>query len=626
MADQENKLPKTSNRTGLMALVAAGVMLLVIVGVMLTRGPAGPEISLHQHYPENTGFYIEVAPGEDLVQRFLMFLDRQYDQKNGLSTDARTTEPATPLDPEQSGTQAEPSGEEVTEESPEPEEPSEPSEQAESKEADTGVAIPAETGSAAAGSFQSALIEKFNTTFKPQVSLGVWLQPANGSGEDPETESSETESPKSESLVALPLKEQLSLEALVQRFHSSPSEFTRKSAYGVDYFVNRDNRSTFAIVGNDLLIASTPKAMETVLEHHQENTPDVFENPVNRKYLALLPGNRQGTILINNTVYSEEVSRFGGRRVQRQVAGQTGIYARYMPVTLIALYREGAQLLRLDTYTPFEVGNMKNQALAKGLRAWYRKQGDFQAAVDLPEDTTFFLALNGLDRAFDIYRAQGMSAEQQAGIKGFETVVQDFGLDFREDIVGLLEGEFVMAGRQENKTPIFLIEKNRQKERVLDRLSQVMAGGFKPVESEEERMGDVRARTFSMPASQSRITIGALRSAIGITSAETFPDLAKVKNGKKKSLRQAQRFRNIQGHLPSKGTVKFYVDIARERAQLERQLAKRDGPALSVNVPEYEWLDAMGGVFWVRQYRTGEDLIRGRIILQLRPQLPEPPR
>ena len=38
-------------------------------------------------------------------------------------------------------------------------------------------------------------------------------------------------------------------------------EFRQREESGVNYYVNRDNRATFAIVGEDLLVTSTPAAM-----------------------------------------------------------------------------------------------------------------------------------------------------------------------------------------------------------------------------------------------------------------------------------------------------------------------------------------------------------------------------
>ena len=376
--------------------------------------------------------------------------------------------------------------------------------------------------------------------------------------------------------------------------------------------VDRDSGIALAVVDGNFLIASNRKAMKTVLENRSQHAPCVFDHPTNKKYLRKLPAKRDGTLVLNNTVYAEHALQ-NRQYMPAPVLQKMERFATILPVTLASLSveentaeenteekdTEGNAYLHVQSVTPLVLKGFDNKDFRKDLRAIYSQSIAFKTPNTMPQDTSFLLAWAGVDRFYDFYTKHLTTPEEKTVLRFTNDFLKSKDMDLRKDVVGLLEGEAALMLRKKSKKPLLLFTKTGEKEKKLTRLTGLLSMAPVPIEQKKEQFGNTSATTLVVPGKDLRISFGSVGPIMGFGITPHFADLVKVKERDMKSLAQDSTYQHMTRRLPRKANGLFYV---------------RFKP--SPNNPPSRWIRMASGAVWARK-EGDADIVFGKFTLKL---------
>ncbi|MCE3236494.1 MAG: hypothetical protein K0Q50_2685 [Vampirovibrio sp.] len=521
---------------------------------------------LYQYYPASTGFYLELAPGEKLTRRFVAFLQEQNlqeeqsraKQKKAMLAELQKQD-AGKLSPQQ-----------------------------------MQALLPPEDESQRK-SFRRVFLEKFNSTFEPYLSLGAW---PDRSKAQPSTLIGQTG--EGNTLIVLPLKDNLDLAAVIERFGLDLKDFKQINTKDESYLEEKNSGTALAVLNRKLLITNTPEAMQATLKHYREHQPNVFDQAINKTYLAKLPWLRQGTFILNNSVYTRKALESKGK-LSAQVAGMSDIF----PLTVGAIQAKADQRVSVRFITPIQFNNIADKHLRNSLQAIAQPAEAFTQAGQLPADTGMMIGMIGLDKAYDFYQDYMMPAENARWLKMMEIILSGFRVDLRKDVINLLEKRTVIASRFGDKPSlIMLLEKNEAKDKSLDKISTLLSTNAFPIKQETEQVNEVTSRMLSLPVpipghADSRLQYGTIGTALVFATPADFRETVDVSRKQQKSLAETPSYRVVMDGLPNLTNAVAYLNIA-EQSRFSKAPTGMQSPG--------QWLDSLGLALWVTPQQQQEDV------------------
>ena len=510
-----------------LALILGAVALIV---TLIPHPPPGPP--LYRFYPDSANFYLQFKPGEQLSERFLVFLDSKARR-------IKTRDP-----------------------------------------------------------FGEGLLEKFGTTFEPQFSFGIWPD--------------QKDITSSQILLAFPLKQPMTLNDLIARFHWQLDDFTRTRVLNTDVLTDKTSGSTLAVADNDFLVASTEDALTTALTTRFQQTPNVYDNTLNKKYLSKLPWRRDGTLIINNAAYLQQALQ-SGDQLPKPVIEKMRKFAGVLPVTLAAVSVEDNRYLHIKTVTPLMLQGFDSSNFGpdfrKDLRQTYTQTIGFKTPGAMPADTTLIIAWAGFDKFYDLYTQYLANPDEKMLAHLYGSILGSKNLDLRKDVVGLSEGEAAVALRQNSPYPILLLSRTPEKENTLHRLTDLLASSPIPVEQSTEQFGDISAQTLSVPRKNIRVSYGGVGSVIGAGLSTQFADLVKVNEGQMQRLPSNSTYNRLMQGMPWYANGMFYANL--------HDAALSNAPKPEIFQRLARWVDAASGMIWAKKDSDDADLVYGQFTLML---------
>jgi hypothetical protein len=564
--------------------------------------PEGVPGQLYRYYPASTGFYLELAPGKKLTHRFVSYLQEKNAEQELLESQEEARQLAeTAKEKPELGKNTEPAGKDKVEPKPGLARNSgtEAKAEAEPKSALAAAAQAKRAPQTKPHNFRRAFLQKFENTFEPYFSVGAWPKP----GQNPDD---------GHMLVVLPLKEDLTLPELVRRFNLPASDFQAGHYRKTLFYIEKESQIGLAIVNRKLLIANTPEAIHQALAHGTRQQPHVYEQPENKRYLARLPRMRQGTFILNNTVYTPNALTGGGNSIASRLgSGMTGL-SHALPLTVGAIRAQREDVVNVEFLTPILLKNLPSESFRKSLREAYRSSERFGQAEQLPADTTLMVGMTGLDHAYDFYQDYLMQPDAGRLLKIADFYLSNFRLDFRRDIVSLLEHRTVIAARPGNTSLIVLLDKDTRKDQALNKLSSLFAAGAFPIKQQTEQVGDLSIRTLSLPqASPDRkLNYGTLSgrggSSIAFATPKDYQALMAIQADNRSNLAGNPEYRQLMESLPSKSTLQVYLNL--------KNPSKKPQSAM-----QPDWIEGLGLSLRVTPEKPNEtDLLEGQLNLKLK--------
>jgi hypothetical protein len=535
---------------------------------------------LHGYYPASTGFYLELAPGDKLTRRFIAYLDSQTAQPAAVEANptpptTQTQAPVQPTPPPQAVPPVAPSAA-----------PSAVSSGAPSAVSPSPLALAMEQKRTR---FRRIFLQKFNSTFNSYFSLGVWPnQTTTGQAVDFDN---------GNVLVIFPLRDNLSLPDVVRRFELDIQDFKQAAAQNIPYLEEKNSGTALAILNRKLLITNTPAAMQTTLAHYVHHEPNVFDEPHNRQYLAQLPWFRQGTCILNNSVYTQpEPPASASPQPASLSASPLNAFGRVLPVMVGAIQAMPDQRLAIRFIAPVMLGGIADGNLRADIQSLFQNTDRFPQASQLPPDTGLMVGVNGMDKVYDLYQGYLMPAENERWLSMMSLILNGFRIDLRKDIVGLLENRTVIASRVgQRQSLMVLLDKTPQKDRNLDKLSALLSSNAFPIKQELAQIGDLSVKTLSLPepmahGAQNRISYGTVGTSLVFATPDDFAETVKVVNREQTSLAAQPIYQSTMSGLPDRSNLLMYLTIRHDRPVLNAQGVRFQNAA--------QWLDAVGLSVW----------------------------
>jgi hypothetical protein len=550
--------------------------------------------NLYQYYPASTGFYLELAPGEKLTRRFIAYLDEQVSavetaQNQSSSVSAR---------PENGVSIKAPRSAEHKKDSP---------------NRSAGSTLPSidtppnspESLNKRSG-FRRVFLQKFNDTFSSYFSLGVW--PDATDAHRPVFDGGHV-------LVIFPLRENMTLDAVVRRFELDIKDFNQQKHHNIAYIEEKNSGTTLAILNQKLLIANTAAGMQSALAHYEKHAPNVFDEPNNKRYLFHLPWLRQGTFVLNNSVY-DQASEGKEAQQKRVPASPMAGFAKLVPVTVGSIQAMPNQRLAIRFMAPIVLSSLTDTG---GLRASVQNlfQGtqSFPQARQLPQDTGMMMGITGMDKFYDFYHDFMMPVDTARWLKMMDMILLGFRIDLRRDIISLLENRTVVASRIDAPNSlIVMLDKNEQKDKNLDKISSLLSTNAFPIKQEMAQIGDLSVKTLSLPvpisrSSQNQLSYGTIGTLLVFATPQDFKKTVEVVNQEQPSLAANPSYKAVMDGLPEKSNFLMYLNV-KEKAPIAKQATQLQNPA--------QWLDAIGLSLWATpQEKDKSTLLNGQLNLQL---------
>ncbi len=567
--------------------------------------------ALYQYYPVNTGFYMELAPGDRLTHQFVRYLSEQAnldDQRLVQKGVSKRPIAPPPIASAPSGTvfpgsaPVKPLGRTVKASLfPHPSvhllTPSLTNKAAGVSRTGPDVAhttttpvfaLPAESLPSASEvvaekiflerarkerRFRHAFLEKFNDTFESYFSIGTWptvpLIPAlkavdttdtkalthvisTGSGDIPLV------APQGNVLVIFPLRQNLKLSAIVQRFDMETSDFQSHHAGNWDYYEEEGNGTCLAVLDQKLLVTSTSAAMELALSHHASDAANVFDESENKAFLAQLPFFRQGTFLLNNRVYAPKTSLNGAPPSQ-----MTNVI---LPLIAGSVQLQPGNVLSFQSVAPIYLDNIPDENLRKRLRSVYYSPLVLDSqAQKLPVDTALMLSVANLDQYYDVYESSLMPTGVRQWVNSADMVLGTFKLNLRRDVIGLFQKRSVLAATSGKHLPYLMMDATDAKTKSLTQVSTVLSSDVLPWHEHHEKRGSFQLNTVQLPPSPwgagGPLSYGTIENSVAFAAPSDYLALLQTNTGKTQNLTTVPLFQSVTRGFPSKVNASLYLNL-----------------------------------------------------------------
>jgi hypothetical protein len=618
------------------------LMILGGAGYWWLRPSLGVPGELYRYYPENTGFYVELAPGEKLSRRFVSYLDQQAaledqeaeaQEKAAQQAEAeQKASPETATKPVNSNPKTEekmtppaastkPAAKMTTQSS----QTANESEMATSKQVSGAETNPAdakkielteaektEQAMALAAEkalkeqekkqkrFRRAFLQKFNSTFEPYFSLGVWPD--------------ELPTPTSSGniLVVFPLRNNLSLTQIVQRFDMDPGDFNTLQVGKTRYFVEKNSGTSLAIQNQKLLITSTEIGMRHTLEKQARHAKNVFDIPATKALLAKLPWFRQGTFVLNNSVYlSPALEKAAGNLLQNGT-----LISQVLPLTTGAIQAQSGNVVTVRTLTPIYLSKISDIRFQNDLKAAYANPIPYNDLNLLPDNIGTMVEIAHLDKLYDFYSAHAMPPAMSRWLQLANYFLASFHVNVRGDLISLLENQTTFASPMGKPSfPILLMEKNEKKDKILDKLSTLLSTDAFPLHQKREQVGDLSVRTMQLPAGVpvpgGKISYGTIGQSIVFASPVDFLNTMRVNENHQKKLLDTPLYQSVMTGLPQESNLTLFFNI-------KDQPNLREAAVTPGNLAQ--WMEGIGLALWVSPFQSkNTDLLNSQFNIKIAP-------
>ncbi|MEB3286757.1 MAG: hypothetical protein VKJ04_04580 [Vampirovibrionales bacterium] len=617
-------------------LAGVGILLLAVIAFFIWRQSAAEKgMPLYVYYPQQTTLFFEASPGEPLTRRVLHWIEAQEFKAGNLSQSSGVKKPSTRV----------------------------------------GQPLKTPASQEEIEQFRRALFDKFDTTFEPRISIGLWpenlVRPEDAAEKNGKKIISNIQKAKlanGSALVILPLKKELSFPELVSLFNGNQKNYKAETLNNVTYYVEISpghlktdlvtdlalSQNAFAIINQSLFISNRPQILQNVIltlnaKQTGRKGGNIYDHPTIKKYLGLLDKNRDGTLIVNSTAYSEQLKAMSENipaSLPAPLLKRALLYADVTPLMLGALHVENETRFSTDFFMPLNLKALGNPKLASEIKALYAEKKPLLAAAFLPANTTFLLDAQSLDHWYDLYANHLMPPPQQTQLKQAGMLLSLVQLDWRDDLIGLLSGESAFASIDANPFPIVLLESNEKKQASYNKILNIMTSGkFFPAQHKDEQIGKVAVKTFVIPKQQQTISVGVVsekkRQMIAFAQADSFGQLAPLQkeNGiasgqAVESLGKLDDFKALSEHLPKNTALFLYSDVEANQKKLEQILAEARRNRVASNqatlalmeidrdkrYQKTDWLSKLAVALWAEPKGETEDLIQARIAFQLKPE------
>lgn len=630
----------TKKRMILMTVGVSSLITASAAGWWAWNNLVGVPGQLYRYYPQSTGFYLELAPGEKLTKRFITYLDEQAAQEDRLeqehasqtdntsdssekgiiapsqtpsSSSGKTTQTATPATTTD--------GRSKTALLPPVPQTNRLDKTANKTSASEDILIAAEkTGETMEDAskkaiqeqerkqkrFRRAFLQKFNSTFQAYFSVGGWPD---------KTSSANTEADEAGNvLVIFPLKEALSLPAIATRFDMEPSDFDQQRVGKTPYFIEKGNGTALAVVDQKLFITNTGDSMRNALEYHQKGGKNLFQAPENKTFLSQLPWFRQGTFLLNNSVYANKVLN----GAPGTLASKDAPISQILPLTVGAIQAQDETHISLHTLTPIHMKAITNAPLRKDIQTIFKAAQPLDSAQHLPAQSQLMVSIAGLDKLYDAYQTHMMPQEMTRWLELTNLLLHNLHVDFRKDLIGLFSQRTVLAGSLNQSSPgILLLEKTVEKDKIINKLSTLLSAKAFPIQQSTETIGNLSIRTLDAPIGVlgiNKLSYGTIDDAIAFTDPTHFQTLIDISEHKSDNLAKTPLYQAVMHDLPKRANLLLFMNLKALRPE------KALPPAEADTLNPTQWLDALGASISVLPFQPNKiDLVTTRVNLSLTP-------
>lgn len=546
---------------------------------------------LYQYYPVSTGFYLELAPGDKLTRRFVAFLDNQAAQEETLQKERqallspKNTEPATSKS-QMEGKKPEAIAKESIKAPATPD-----------KSANTAP-NPAQASQPQPKNFRRIFLSKFNSTFESYVSLGIWP--------DPDLAGTGLQTNGGHTLVVLPLKEDMTLPAVVKRFDLELKDFKQETFAKIPYLEESHSGTSMAILNQKLLITNTARAMQSTLSHYARHEKNVYDEPGNQRYLSELPWFRQGTFILNNAVYTRKALAKTGQ-IGTKIAGMGDI----LPLTVGAIQAQPDQRVAVRFMTPVQLQSIPDVPLRKSLQAIIQPVAAFPQATQLPQKTGLMVGLTHPETVYDFYHDFMISPENARWAQMLQMLLSSFHLDFRKDVVGLLSQRTVIASQFDHQPSLMVVtDKTDTKDKSLDKISTLLSTNAFPIKLKKGQLDDLSFKTLSLPGNHpnSQLQYGTVGTSLVFATPQDYTSIVKVTRHEEKSLAETPAYYTTMGGLPNQANALLYLNV-QAQANTQHLPVGLQNPG--------QWLEAIGVALWLTPQPKGNAVLNGQFNLKL---------
>jgi hypothetical protein len=588
------------------AVLALGATLLLGVGgwfaaTHLINQEGGMPEKLYRYYPDSSAFYMELAPTRVFVDRFVHGLQQQIRQS--ASTHQGERSPDSSLTTQKSS------------------------------------------------DYRQLFLDRFNNTFKPCISLGMWKSslssalssersPASAQGQNLDTGLS---SQTANILIVLSLKSPASLLDIMQRFNLSIEAFEQKSDAPVVYIVEKSSGHAITVLNQNILITNQSAAMKDCLQHYQQKKKHIFQNAEIQPYLSQLPKERQGTIILNNQSY---FARTGSQPVNASSAVTPESFSTVLPLTVADVhFNETQQQVSSHWISPVRLDKLtvtpQNQQLVEALQQLLQPRAQFMD--DLASDTLFAVSIAHLDNWFDAYEHSMLSAKSKQWIKLADAGLSKINLDLRQDVISLLSGQTLFIGAplpamdfsgnssdtQDASTGLVVqLEKNATKIETFNKIETTLSTALKAnnpaYKSLQAKPADetspvriIRYGAYTQNQ-DSALAYGNKGRFILLSTPEVLTSVfERTRQSQVRRLAASREFQSLMNNIPEQVNLLAYINVAALRE-------KQDVNSGAFILPD--WLKSVGGSIWtvsaVNKKALQSTLIHGQLNFRLSPELP----
>ena len=514
---------------------------------------------LYRFYPESTEFFMEVAPGEKLSSRLYQVMHDKLGENASVKT---------------------PPGN-VTSSKSDGESDKESKENAE------------------------RLINEFEKTFKPYLSMGAWQSTVASKRFEPNT------------LVVLPLKEKLTFEDLNKRFDHKAGTFDTRTFNKHQYYVNQKNHAAIAIVDDLVLLTNRQPVMETSLELYDspDKTTNVYEEKLNKTYLAKLPGNRQGTWLVHKSNKSEHglaVLQKGAKQIPAPLLKHLEQLQSVNKLTVGTIEIQGDEWAKSSFISPLFLQDVEDENLRSQLKSIYSTNVALKSPKVLPEDVAMAVDLYGMNRLYHLYTDFAPAGEKQK-LEGMAQFLKSVNIDFETDVLGMLSEEmtFAMVSGSKNMPLLLLGGGEKSKPMAsLQKIANVLTSGFFPVKLDSHDEAGTTINTLAMKGAQAamapQVSFASLPKSnfVGVATTGVLMNVLGIADGKNKSLGASELYKELTKGFPATGNGLFYMNFDK----LEESIGKH------TDTPWKDTISAVAGMT-----APGNDMLTGQVRVKFAP-------
>jgi hypothetical protein len=402
------------------------------------------------------------------------------------------------------------------------------------------------------------------------------------------------------------------------------------------------------LVTNDLTLVDRLPAIDALI------TPPMLKNKLLKDHLHRLPDQRQGTFFVLNKYLSPEglalqpdVSALIEKEPGwKEVLQYQEDLQKAVPGTLAAILMEGDTLVRMSSYVPMDLEQVKDPAFRQDFKAIMLEQPMIDVSTVLPDTTALCVGManvSGLLRmSFQYFLPQSASFLKQSQAQS-QKMLDSLQLDWQKNILSLfdrttalalaLEPDVSLALAPEDGSGIpmvaLLLNDTPDVRHTLQVASQLLeAEVAEKTGPEGQELTVLRAKKGRLAAAYA----GLLPHLLGVSSEAGVKYMLKAPSGEVPTLATSARYQNIlRGHAAPPWWTLFYVDGPNLQTMLSRfftRIAKESDtppPAGAQKfvplVSQFEMFNGLEGIA-VTQALEGEKMIRLDATLRLTPRQP----